>query len=250
MSYGGAAMAKNYYSILNVAPTATLEEIRSAYRTRAKQYHPDHFGRDSAPFLNVQEAYGVLSNPISRRSYDRGLREQEEIKVTRVGPGPEALGSRRPPAEPLKGTHGWPQPETISPFRSFRTFRPSIGEMLEGLWDAFDLRLQPKAERLRTLTLEMVLTPEQARWGGRLRTLVPIGVRCPACGGAAAAGFFECWQCGGNGFSQGEYPLELEYPPGIRDSCKVAVPLDRLGLHDVCLIVHFRVGGESGFGDV
>jgi curved DNA-binding protein CbpA len=42
-------MAKNYYSILGVLPTATLEEIRSAYRSGAKQYHPDHFGKDSEP---------------------------------------------------------------------------------------------------------------------------------------------------------------------------------------------------------
>jgi hypothetical protein len=53
----GAAMAKNYHAILGVSPTATFEEIRSAYRQRAKHYHPDYFGKNSAPFLGVQEAW-------------------------------------------------------------------------------------------------------------------------------------------------------------------------------------------------
>jgi curved DNA-binding protein len=52
-------MSNNHYAIWGVLPTATLEEIRSAYRSRAKQYHPDHFGKNSAPFRSVQEAYDV-----------------------------------------------------------------------------------------------------------------------------------------------------------------------------------------------
>jgi molecular chaperone DnaJ len=245
-------MAKNYYAILDVPPTATLEEIRSAYRTRAKQFHPDHFGRDSAPFLNVQEAYDVLSNPTSRRSYDRSLRAQGGIKigVSPARPGPESLRAMRPAAEPLKVALGRSHVETISPLRSFRTFRPSVEELVEGWWGAFDLRRQTKAQRLQTLTLEIVLTSDQARSGGRLRVLVPMGVRCPACGGAAAAESIECWQCGGSGFSQGEHPIELECPPGIRDSYQIAVPLDRLGLSDVCLIVCLRISGAAEFGDL
>jgi curved DNA-binding protein CbpA len=66
-------MAKNYYSILGVLPTATLHEIKSAYRSRVKQYHPDRFGKDSALFLRIQEAYDVLGDPSNRSYYDRSL---------------------------------------------------------------------------------------------------------------------------------------------------------------------------------
>ena len=68
-------MEKNYYAILGVSQTATPEEIRSAYRQRAKQFHPDYFGRDSAPFLGIREAYDILGDPLNRSSYDRSLRE-------------------------------------------------------------------------------------------------------------------------------------------------------------------------------
>ena len=68
-------MAKNYYAVLGVLPTATIGEIKSAYRSRVKQFHPDHYGRNSAPFLRIQEAYEILVDPASRGSYDRSLKE-------------------------------------------------------------------------------------------------------------------------------------------------------------------------------
>ncbi len=81
-------MAKNYYAILGVLPSATLDEIRSAYRSRAKKYHPDHFGKDSAPFIDVQEAYDVLGDPAHRASYDtsRGQADIGDVTLSRVEP--------------------------------------------------------------------------------------------------------------------------------------------------------------------
>ena len=74
-------MAKNYYAILCILPTATLEEIRSAYRSRALQYHSGQFGKYSAPFLSVQEAYDVLRDPANRNLYDLSLRESRTSSV-------------------------------------------------------------------------------------------------------------------------------------------------------------------------
>ena len=66
-------MAKNYYIILGLNRDASDEDIRSAYRRLAKEYHPDHYGRDSGPFLQIQEAYGVLGDPVRKRCYDVSL---------------------------------------------------------------------------------------------------------------------------------------------------------------------------------
>ena len=68
-------MAKNYYAILGVLPNATPEDIRDAYLRRAKELHPDHYGENSRPFLEMQEAYNVLSDPGHRSSYDRSLKK-------------------------------------------------------------------------------------------------------------------------------------------------------------------------------
>src|SRR4030095_7256547 len=74
-------MQKNYYVILGVSSDATLEEIKSAFRQRAMELHPDRSGKESAPFLEVQEAYNVLSDATQRRRYDRLAREHHSAAL-------------------------------------------------------------------------------------------------------------------------------------------------------------------------
>ncbi len=70
------AESKDYYNILGVSKDATDEELKKAYRTLAKKYHPDaNAGEDKAAseakFKEVNEAYSVLSDKTKRAQYDR-----------------------------------------------------------------------------------------------------------------------------------------------------------------------------------
>jgi len=64
----------DYYDILGVSVNATEDEIKKAYRKLALQWHPDKNNSSDAEeiFKLITEAYEVLSNPESRRKYDRG----------------------------------------------------------------------------------------------------------------------------------------------------------------------------------
>ncbi|AEW00611.1 hypothetical protein A4D02_11700 [Niastella koreensis] len=63
---------KDYYKILELPTTASLQDIRRSFRRLAQQYHPDKNNGShlaAAQFREVQEAYQTLSDPKKREAY-------------------------------------------------------------------------------------------------------------------------------------------------------------------------------------
>ncbi|CAD8208140.1 unnamed protein product [Paramecium octaurelia] len=61
---------KNYYQTLNLTNKATQDEIKSAFYTLAKLYHPDKNPNSIDQFKAINEAYEVLKNPTTKKDYD------------------------------------------------------------------------------------------------------------------------------------------------------------------------------------
>ncbi len=88
---------KNYYFILGVKPSATQEELKQSYHALAKKYHPDTNIEAQARaaeeiFKDINEAYHLLSNPLTRASYDYS----RELGVTAPA-APVVFGTELPP---------------------------------------------------------------------------------------------------------------------------------------------------------
>ena len=65
---------KDYYSILKVSQSSSLEEIKKSFRKLALELHPDHNPNDPESeerFKEITEAYGVLSDPLKKKEYDQ-----------------------------------------------------------------------------------------------------------------------------------------------------------------------------------
>jgi molecular chaperone DnaJ len=228
-------MAKSYFAILGISPNATVDEIRSAYRRLAKEFHPDHYTGSSERFRNIQEAYSVLGNRRRRREYEQSIRKvpiRTPLRPT-TSPEPEPLIPEDSPVELGE----------ISPVRSFQSFTPSFDEIFDWLWRNFSDLTQPKSARVQNLTLEVTLTPVQARRGGNARVMVPAQAVCPTCRGHGGVGFYECARCAGEGVISGEMPVSVSFPPGISKDHAVMIPLDRFGIPNTHITVLFRPTG-------
>ena len=100
----------DFYTILRVSRTASLDEIKSAHRELVKKFHPDLFpgakqkAQANKKLQQINEAYATLSNQERRRQYD----SRYPPKVTVVNPARPAgqqsssRSFRRPPAVPVR----------------------------------------------------------------------------------------------------------------------------------------------------
>ncbi len=103
----------NYYQILEVSKDASVDQIRKAFRKKAKECHPD-INKDQSSkekFQKLNEAHQILTDPIKKRQYD--LRLKNGIVITKVYYRPAETKS------PPTGQKRWvryvrkkPEPET------------------------------------------------------------------------------------------------------------------------------------------
>lgn len=123
-------MTKSYFAILGVSSNATADEIRTAYRRLAKEFHPDHYTGGDETFREIQEAYSVLGNDRRRQNYERQISKKPlrtSVRHTPCHPKPEPLIPEQGPIDMRE----------ISPVRSFQTFSPSLDEIFDWLWRNF-----------------------------------------------------------------------------------------------------------------
>ncbi len=77
----------SHYDLLGVKATATAAEIRRRFRELAKKYHPDVTpGVEGNRFREITEAYRILSNPRTRKIYDREIKKRDQQEATNPEP--------------------------------------------------------------------------------------------------------------------------------------------------------------------
>ena len=83
-------LASDYYDILGISKGATDDELKKAFRTKVKQYHPDLHPGDAeaeAKFKEVNEAYSVLSDKDKRARYDQFMQSRVDGNAGYGGAG-------------------------------------------------------------------------------------------------------------------------------------------------------------------
>lgn len=172
----------DYYDVLGVTKTASLDELKSAYRKLALKYHPDRNPGDAEAeqkFKEAAEAYGVLSDADKRARYDRfghdGLR----------GSGMPGGGQGFSSFEDIFEAFGFGDIFGGRGGRGRRGGGPSFGTIA-----GEDLRVR------MPLTLEEIATGVEKSI--ELKRYVAC-VECEGYGSPKAEGVTDCLNCGGTG---------------------------------------------------
>jgi hypothetical protein len=97
----GGPSVPSHYALLRLPVTASPQELRTAFRTLSKLYHPDTtelpLAQAEVAFRRLQQAYAVLSDPSSRRAYDQLLNLTPRPQDSTAPPPRRAIVSRPVP---------------------------------------------------------------------------------------------------------------------------------------------------------
>ena len=172
----------DFYIVLGLERTASLGDVKRAYRRLARRYHPDINPGDrmaAAQFRRILEAYETLSDPERRRRYD-------VVGVAQAPPEPDTFGFQ-----------GFDFSVSVSgPPAS--TFGDLFGEILKARGPRRDRRAPERGTDLhQTLTIGF----EDAMRGGAHEVTVVRAESCPACRGSGRVQTAEsrCLTCQGTG---------------------------------------------------
>jgi molecular chaperone DnaJ len=231
-------MAKrDFYEILGVPRTASAEELKKAYRSKAKELHPDRNSDNpqaEAQFKEVNEAYDTLKDADKKAAYDRF--------------GHAAFEGGRGP-----GGGGAGQGDFASAFSD--VFEDLFGDFMGGRGGAGGGR--SRAQRGSDLRYNLRVSLEDA-YGGIQKTInVPASVACEVCRGNGAEGGAEpvtCPTCSGMGkvrAQQGFFTVERTCPTCagmgqiIKNPCRACGGAGRIE-KERALSVNIPAGVETG----
>lgn len=137
-----------------------------------------------------------------------------------------------------------PGPSPFDPIdllRDFQTVRPAREELLDRWAQNFTHAHLPKSNPIRALSVELVLSPEEAARGGVMPIEVPRARVCPRCAGTGRTGTFGCDLCQGHGLEWETTRAEAILAPPVRDGTVIDVPLKQMGVTNFHLRLHARI---------
>ncbi len=244
------ANKRDYYEVLGVSKTATDAEIKKAYRSLAKKYHPDMNKAADAEekFKEVQEAYEVLSDASKRQTYDQfghagmeGAFSQggfsggfsgfggggfEDIFESFFGGGMGGGGmgggrSSYSQAGPMKGQD------------RFMQLRVSFRDAIFGKVETLNMNVDEVCDHCHGSGAESpadISTCDTCQGSGRVMTQqrTMFGVFqsesvCSTCGGTGKKITKHCHKCRGNGYINKRVAVDVTIPEGIQSGQQLRV---------------------------
>ena len=233
---------RDYYEVLGVSKTASDDEIKKAFRTLAKKYHPDMHPGDKEceeKFKEAQEAYAVLSDAEKRKQYDQfghaafdgtgggaggfdfsGM-DMGDIFGDIFGDFFGGGSRRRTNDGPMKGSN-------------LRTsVRITFEEAIFGCEKEIKMVLKDECHTCHGTGAKPGTTPETCpKCGGKGKVVftqqsffgtVQNVQTCPDCGGSGKIIKDKCPDCRGTGYIASKKKIQVSIPAGIDNGQSVRI---------------------------
>jgi molecular chaperone DnaJ len=225
-------MAKEYYEVLGVSEDASQEEIKKAYRKKAKKYHPDSNSEeaDEEKFKKINKAYDVLSDDEKRKKYDRFGKQGVE--------GSSSRGQRRAASsfqdifEEIFGGGGFGGSRKEQGANLKVQTKISLEDAYQGVEKTFKVQRKSECLECDGSGAENGNTETCSNCSGRGKVeevrRTPLGrarqvVECPECDGTGDIPETQCPKCNSSGITEKEEEINVDIPAGVRDGQRLRI---------------------------
>lgn len=226
----------DYYATLGVSRDATIEEIKKAYRRKARSLHPDVNPSPEAEqqFKDVSQAYDVLSDPDKRRSYDLGADPYAGADQMGFGAGftfsdimdaffgSAAGASRGPRSRASRGQDGLARIDIDLADAVFGAEAPLTIDTAERCGSCSGEGSQPGTSR-RTCDVcagRGEIQSVQRSFLGQVMTSRP----CNTCQGHGDVIEQPCFECSGEGRVRSRRTMTIKVPAGVDTGTRIQLP--------------------------
>lgn len=224
---------KNYYKILGIDTSADHKEIKSAYRSLARKYHPDtNQGNkiSEEKFKELGEAYSVLHDEEKRAKYDllRGI-TQKKVNTSEQAKkqASEAYAEQKKDSGKQKEKPAQEKRPFGDVFSNFvdKMFEkgeaPKPGQPSGKPKETFKSKPEPK--KGDDITADINITIVEAHNGTVRKVNILHTETCPKCKGKKYFNGGQCLTCKGTGEISNHKKLSVKIPPNVSEGTKIRV---------------------------
>ena len=234
-------MSKNYYEILEVSKDASKDEIKSAFRKKARIYHPDVNKEPDAEekFKELGKAYETLMDDDKRSLYDRyGEDGLKDAGYTTSGPFDFGFGNLNDIFESFFGSMGFgggyydpnaPQEGDDLRYNMELDFKEACFGAKKSI-KIVHTEVCPKCHGSKCEGDAKPQTCSTCHGRGKVQQTrnTILGqfaqvVQCPTCGGSGQVVTNPCKECSGHGVIEAERTIEVNIPAGVDSNSKIRI---------------------------
>lgn len=239
---------KDLYKVLGVNSSASKSDIKAAYRSLARKYHPDVNPGNSVSekkFKDIGEAYEVLTHDSKRKQYDiiNGYNKPSYARHNSAYQQRSQASKAYNQPKPDKAKNENKKTSSSSTPRAEKTDKPfnsAFSEFLDGVFNTKETKKteqQAQPKRGSDISIEVSITANEATNGTVRKVNVLHTDPCKKCSGKRFINGSRCLHCEGNGEISNFKKINVKIPANVKENSKIRIAGEgNIGIN----------GGESG----